>query len=390
MNVFRRKYDLLNVVVIIIGLSAFYFLYLAYMTLVGNAVNRIEREKKTIEHIKENFVAVERKINDDYLTYRLLQLELDNGIINATTYDKAIQNINNYFLSVSSNCNHYLSISEYVICANKTLKYFFYYKPNNTIGIAYSNFSSDCDSNVYLLIDVLRQRGVKGYAIFSPGHAFLAWENEYNTITYYETTTNNNEGSEVDFSNELYLKNLDKTYYSITSPDDIEMLYKAIVFYESGNHEKLESMFKNTMSSNAIVMDIYYYDKLIRNDEIGLNDFRAIRESLILDYNSNIKKIAQIRYHLSNNEIEKASSLFFLLDFSRCNELCYAAGESLGEMRYKTMSYFFKKYSFFYQTNGLPVSTEIFFKGMYYLLVSLSLFFFLFSLKILGRKLIKV
>ncbi|EOK1275704.1 TPA: hypothetical protein ACHID9_004437 [Escherichia coli] len=98
------------------------------------------------------------------------------------------------------------------------------------VSPAYASQFSDCDLNVYLLIDAAKESGRQIEIIFAPFHAFISYIDDNNVRAYWETTANNNKGTVADLNdNHWYQKTFNKFYYAPRSENYIESLYPVLI-----------------------------------------------------------------------------------------------------------------------------------------------------------------
>ncbi|MBS2525934.1 hypothetical protein KFY69_28255, partial [Salmonella enterica subsp. enterica serovar Typhimurium] len=123
------------------------------------------------------------------LSHRMISFDKENNIITSETAALAYGNTLKYLHSVRAKCNPNVKTTNFLECANNILGDNFYYHQSPMVSLAWANHYSDCDLNVYLLMDALKQAGKNSSIVYAPGHAFLAFtDGSNNSVQFWETT----------------------------------------------------------------------------------------------------------------------------------------------------------------------------------------------------------
>jgi len=310
----------------------------------------------------------------NFLTHRLIKADLDYGVSNKENANRALINVNEYLKAVTQSCvweNTDNGIANYVRCANKKLYDKFYYTQSVEVSNNYAVHRSDCDTNTYLMMDALKIKGIKGYAVFVPGHAFLAWKDSFDNFIYQETTWKNNGGKIADLSDSWYPKAIGNGYYIPASEALTESIYNALIYDVSKGRVNIDNIYKAN-KDNAFISDWYFYAKDKRN-EITKDDVSYMLSSLHTDYTSTDKKMAIIHYLMRNGEKEKAISRLEKFPASKCGYDCFIANADLGRTGYIFFKSPFSMYDKFLKENSLSANLLSFSLGIFVFILSLIL-----------------
>lgn len=267
----------------------------------------------------------------------MITFDKSHNIISATEALYAYGNTLTYLQAVKNNCSVDKTIStrDFLSCANKTLGNFFHYKASSPVSVAWARHYSDCDLNVYLLMDALKLAGKEAKIVYAPGHAFLSFiEEGENSVKFWETVSFNNKGELSTLSNKtLYRESPNPFYYTPQTPDFAEKLYPVLILDYMDKTTKKEFLNKliTVFPDIPIMQDHWYADK----SELTLNDISNLMTLLRADPTSVDKKIILSRYWLANNNTGKSEYYLNKIDDSDCDNDClYLKG----------------KVSFFYKT----------------------------------------
>jgi len=348
--------------------------YIAYFSFFGS--------KSANDHYAEEFYEKYQKkesndysYNDKLLTHKLISIDRKYGVSNQSSFNKAISNVNAFLSSASKECvltDKEDSIKHYVSCVNNVLGNNFYYTQSVDVSNNYAIHRSDCDTNTYLMMDALRNKGIKSFMVYAPGHAFLAYRNNRGELSYQETTYNNNHGQLVNFNDNFYRKTFDRSYYTPFNDDIAINVYQALISDEAKNKVDLKALFERN-KDNAFLSDWYFTYKDSTNS-VNENDINFISDKLKLDITSNDKRIAIVRYLMKKGEMKKAKDLYESIDKRQCDKLCFITGSQLGYKANKLMEKIFLKYDAYMKENALGGIQRSFYNGVTFLIIGVIIF----------------
>lgn len=305
---------------------------LACMVLFSEA-NRYDGYEKSFHTQFSKFTSSSSDFNSQYLTHRLVKMDLSYGITSPDNFRLALQNINRYLQNVNKTCplqNTDTGKIEFITCANKVLHDNFYYTPSEEVSNNYAIHRSDCDTNTYLMMDALRLKGIQGYIVYAPGHAFLAWKDSIGNFRYHETTDQNNLGKPADLRSDFYTKTFEKSYYTPFDERVAETVYNALIYDKSKGRVNIDELYKSNQS-NAFISDWYFYSKN-KNNDISESDVKTILSLLQTDFTSTDKRLAVISYLINNNQKEQALVMLKNIPADKCSKDCFEYNVKLGRI----------------------------------------------------------
>lgn len=288
---------------------------------------------------------VSSEYDGQYLTHRLIKMDLDYGITTQETMRNALSNVSQYLKSVNATCpwqNTDEGTAAYVACANERLHDNFYYTPSVEVSNNYAIHRSDCDTNTYLMIDAMRMKGMEGYIVYAPGHAFLAWKDSFSNYNYQETTSYNNKGEPADLSIDWYTKTIDKSYYTPVNAPMAEQIYNALIYKKSKGRVNIDTLYSKN-KENAFIADWYFYAR-DKQHKTTKTDAQLMLSLLHTDFTSTDKKMAVLNYLMRNKHKDKALVMLDNIPADKCGSECFAAGVELGQLSF----IIFKKPFFIY------------------------------------------
>ena len=214
-------------------------------------------------------------------------------------------------------------INSFLSCANQLLGEHFYYYPARETAIAWAGHYSDCDSNVYLLLDALSLINKTASIVYAPGHAFLSWIDEATGApVWWETTLNSNHGGIADLTwNDLYPKTMAPFYYHPQTAVFAETFYRSVVTIKSLSEEKRRKQLDKILRlypDNPLVEDI----KLEQQTSFTNDDISRIEDYLNTDISSVTKKQLLAHYYQKKGNSELAEKYISKIDISSCNTEC--------------------------------------------------------------------
>lgn len=262
--------------------------------------------------------------NPSLLSHRLIKYDLDSGIVDKQNAAYAFGITSHYFKMVKSECNINAKAEtiEFLTCANNILGQQFNYRPSRAVTSGWAHNHSDCDLNVYLLLDAMTLKGQTGYIFYAPGHAFLAYQDiKSKSYYFWETTDNSNTGKITSLlRDDLYIKNMHQFFYSPKTSSFAEKFYPTLVAADMDKEKQnlTISAMKDILPDNPMVMDNYYEAKETIDDD----DVIAMKGQLQIDISSVTKNILIAKHHLSKGEVKEARNFISNIKDKRCDDDC--------------------------------------------------------------------
>lgn len=324
--------------------SLFLF-WASFLALLGTLHDDDNNNEEDFHNRYSDTTPVNSAYDGQYLTHRLIKMDLDYGITTQETMRNTLSNVSQYLKSVNATCswqNTDEGTAAYVACANERLHDNFYYTPSVEVSNNYAIHRSDCDTNTYLMIDAMRMKGMEGYIVYAPGHAFLAWKDSFDNYNYQETTSYNNKGKPADLSIDWYTKTIDNSYYTPVNAQMAEQIYNALIYDKSKGRVNIDTLYSKN-KENAFIADWYFYARDKQN-KITKSDAQLMLSLLHTDFTSTDKKMAVLHYLMRNNQKDKALVMLDNIPTEKCGRECVAAGAELGQLRFVI----FKKPFFIY------------------------------------------
>ncbi|EHY5882416.1 hypothetical protein K4J79_004565 [Escherichia coli] len=290
------------------------------------------KQKKSADKI---IPAINAKYNNKWLTHRLIKMDYDNGTA-LSVIQKAWNNTEHFILSAREKCQSATTTLDFLYCTNALLGDMFPYKESNMVSPAYASQFSDCDLNVYLLIDAAKESGRQIEIIFAPFHAFISYIDDNNVRAYWETTANNNKGTVADLNdNHWYQKTFNKFYYVPRSENYIESLYPVLIAnsVDSAHKKEIYNNLKPEIKKTPLAYDLYYSMK----NEISSQDAEQINLLLREDITSSDKQLLLTGYFIKNGNTEAAQKIIDNIQAKNCKSECIG-------FKKKVYWYFFPSY----------------------------------------------
>lgn len=290
------------------------------------------KQKESAEKI---IPSINAQYNNKWLTHRLIKMDYDNGTA-FSVIQKAWNNTEYFILSAREKYQSATTTPDFLYCANGLLADMFPYKASNMVSPAYAAQFSDCDLNVYLLIDAAKASGRHIEIVFAPYHAFISYIDDNNVRAYRETTDNNNKGDIADLNdNHWYQKTFNKFYYVPRSEDYIESLYPVLIAnnVDSSHKKEIYNNLKPEIKKTPLAYDLYYSMK----DEISSQDAEQISLLLREDITSSYKQLLLTGYFIKNGNTEAAQKIINNIQAKNCKSDCIG-------FKKKVYWYFFPSY----------------------------------------------
>lgn len=290
-------------------------------------------------------------------------MDAGDGIIGPAATSDALANVNHYLSTVARHC-HYApggkAAAEYLDCVNGVLHDHFYYHSADDAGRGYAEHNSDCDANAFLIMDAANAAGLPTYIVYAPGHAFIAWKDDYGKFRYHETTGGNNKGSPFDFRNRLYKKTMDRTYYSPRAYGDPVILatYRALTSSVSGHGGELSKLIKRYPDNTLIESALFRWKR--QHGTLSPDDVTRIESALITDITDSGLYLSLTDFYLRAGSRERAREAFDRVPARDCGNECYEYGIRLGITKFRLMNPVWKPYSAYMSGHGVSANTWTF------------------------------
>ena len=170
------------------------------------------------------------KKHNNSLTYKLIQLEKEWNI--ADLEQEAKYHFD-WFISKADEIEKPSVVTKqtvqlYFEKISALMNAYFIYEASTTLTEGLAKQKIDCDLRSYLFYDITQKAGLNTSVIYSPGHAFIAWESSDKKENLFWETTTPDKGKPIDLSNSSYEKSYDNFYYKRITKDDVIYLYSII------------------------------------------------------------------------------------------------------------------------------------------------------------------
>lgn len=258
------------------------------------------------------------------MTHRMITSDIQDGLISPQNAEKAFSNTAGYFDEVKNKCikEGTQKTKNILSCANNILGNHFYYYPARETASAWAGHYSDCDSNVYLLLDALKLFNKSASIVYAPGHAFISWADEQTGLpAWWETTSDANHGRPADLTQEFYKKTLAPFYYHQQSAAFAEHFYTSVVTLNSLNTALKENRLKDMIKQypdNPFVEDLEYENKR----SLTPADVAWLQVRLKTDMSSVTKKQLLANYYQKKGNTELAKNYISRIDIDSCDADC--------------------------------------------------------------------
>lgn len=343
---------------IINSVSIYNYAFKQVLKLEGN-----EREFKSLhgDRLDKNQSA---KFDIKLLSHRLIGLDREFTATDERTAGQAIVNVNAYLSAVKETCVTNGSDegnAEYVACAGNLIGQHFYYFSGAETASNYARHRSGSETSTYLMIDATNHLPISASVVFSPGHAFFAWKDSFGEYQYWETTTNDNLGKFADLRDLLYVKNPDRTYYTLLQGATIENVYQAEIFESAVNKPDIERLYQQNFE-NMRIADVYFDHKsrhfAVPSSDVKMteHDARYLRSLLQTDVSSVNKRIALARYYLHAGDPKEALSIVGDINPYACLSDCYAISVDAGKAAYVALGPLYRWFDRYNQARGYAPS----------------------------------
>lgn len=256
------------------------------------------------------------------LSHRLIEFDRLSGVASAERASLAFGNTQAWLSEVKRQCHTALSNQDYLTCSNQLLGRHFYYSPAQAVSDGWANHYSDCDLNVYLLMDAMHMAGREAEIVYAPHHAFISYRDEItHEPLYWETTSHHNTGEPADLRDDFYPKTPSHIYYTPEPASYAESLYPVLVISKIEPPERRHGLLVSLHQrypDNPFVQDAWYEQK----QAITREDAQSLVSLLKTDITSVSKRLLLVSYFSSHNEEDKARQLLSEISDGDCNRAC--------------------------------------------------------------------
>lgn len=275
--------------------------------------------------------------DESLLTHRLIMLDEKYKLATQEEINTARSNSLFFLSEVKQDCKANTDTLTFLQCANATLGKYFPYKETDLTSKGYSRAVSDCDLNVYLLLDAARLFNKHLRIVYAPKHAFIAYTDSQGVEQYWETIKPNNQGQPAELWTSGFVKTLHPFFYTPQPESMAENIYQLYLSAKlSDNKNKfLLSTLHDELKDNPIYQSAHYSNKaVITQDDVNQLLYLLQRDTYSFD-----KKIIAARYFITQGNSTKAKALLAEIPKSKCEQACLIEKE-------KT-SWFYTPYVYF-------------------------------------------
>lgn len=278
------------------------------------------------KHIETAFSSTTGSSEPDLslMSHRMIASDIQDGLISPQNAKRAFSNTAGYFNEVKREClkENTHQTKDILSCANKILGNHFYYYPARETAYAWAGHYSDCDLNVYLLLDALHLFNKTASIVYAPGHAFLSWKDEQTGLpAWWETTSEANHGRPADLALNFYQKTLEPFYYRPQSAAFAERFYTSVVTLNSLNMGLKDNRLKDIIKlypDNPFVEDLEYENKT----SLTPADVAWLQARFKTDMSSVTKKQLLANYYQKKGNAELAKHYANRIDIDSCDTDC--------------------------------------------------------------------
>lgn len=268
--------------------------------------------------------------DENLLTHRLIMSDARYKLATKEEINTALSNASFFLSEVKQDCKPNSDTQAFLQCANNILGKYFTYKETTLTSKGYSRQISDCDLNVYLLLDAARLFNKKLHIVYSPGHAFIAYTDARGVTQYWETIEPDNHGQPAELWTSAYAKTLHPFFYTPQSEDMIEKIYPLFILKELEEHKKeqLLSALHEVLQDNPLYLSAYYGNKKSINE----HDINQLLHLLQSDTYSINKKIIAARYFINKDDYQQAKNLLNAIPLNNCKLDCLKEKERISTL----------------------------------------------------------
>ncbi|EAQ3218615.1 hypothetical protein C2O24_20055 [Salmonella enterica] len=296
------------------------FLILALIFITGSAGFIALRNTGTTEHPVQMMSSGLGEPDNTLLTHRIIMTDQHYGLTSGEEVQAALSNTQFVLSKITKQCSSSRNTGQFLQCANNILGEHFSYQETALATEGYSRGISDCDLNVYLLLDAARLLNQKINIVYAPGHAFIAYTDENGQPQFWETIEPDNHGQPADLWTSGYAKTLHPFFYTPQPENKIEKIYQLYISDKLPENERIHllSALHETLQDNPLYLSAYYGNK----KDITPKDIRHLLYLLQSDTYSFDKKIIAARYFNVNKDYQRAEDLLSAIPARQCVTEC--------------------------------------------------------------------
>ncbi|EBG6962453.1 hypothetical protein FJB92_22285 [Salmonella enterica subsp. enterica] len=296
------------------------FLFLALIFITGSAGFIALRNTGTTEHPVQIMSSGLGEPDNTLLTHRIIMTDQHYGLTSGEEVQAALSNTQFVLSKITKQCSSSRSTGQFLQCANNILGEHFSYQETALATEGYSRGISDCDLNVYLLLDAARLLNQKINIVYAPGHAFIAYTDENGQPQFWETIEPDNHGQPAELWTSGYAKTLHPFFYTPQPENKIEKIYQLYISDKLPENERIHllSALHETLQDNPLYLSAYYGNK----KDITPKDIRHLLYLLQSDTYSFDKKIIAARYFNVNKDYQRAEDLLSAIPARQCVTEC--------------------------------------------------------------------
>ena len=278
------------------------------------------RNAGTTEHPVQIMSSGPVKPDNSLLTHRIIMTDQHYGLTSDEEVQAALSNTRFVLSEIKKQCSSTRNSGQFLQCANNILGEHFYYQETALASTGYSRKISDCDLNVYLLLDAARLLNRQINIVHAPGHAFIAYTDENGLPQFWETIDPDNHGQPAQLWTSAYAKTLHPFFYTPQPENKVEDIYRLFISNKLPENERtrLLSVLDETLHDNPLYLSAYYGNK----KDINREDVNHLLYLLQKDTYSFDKKIIAARYFNANKDYQRAESLRNAIPKHQCTVKC--------------------------------------------------------------------
>lgn len=296
------------------------FLFLALIFITGSAGFIALRNTGTTEHPVQMMSSGLGEPDNTLLTHRIIMTDQNYGLTSGEEVQAALSNTQFVLSKITKQCSSSRNTGQFLQCANNILGEHFSYQETALATEGYSRGISDCDLNVYLLLDAARLLNQKINIVYAPGHAFIAYTDENGQPQFWETIEPDNHGQPAELWTSGYAKTLHPFFYTPQPENKIEKIYQLYISEKLPENERIHllSALHETLQDNPLYLSAYYGNK----KDITPKDISHLLYLLQSDTYSFDKKIIAARYFNVNKDYQRAEDLLSAIPARQCVTEC--------------------------------------------------------------------
>lgn len=296
------------------------FLFLALIFITGSAGFIAFRNTGTTEHPVQIMSSGPGEPDNSLLTHRIIMTDLHYGLTSDAEVQAALSNSQFVLSEIKKQCSSTRNTGQFLQCANNILGEHFSYQETVFASAGYSRGISDCDLNVYLLLDAARLLNRQINIVYAPGHAFLSYTDENGITQFWETIEPDNHGQPAELWTSAYAKTLHPFFYTPQPENKVEEIYRLFILDKLSENERtrLLSALNETLHNNPLYLSAYYGHK----KDINQQDVNHLLYLLQKDTYSFDKKIIAARHFNTNKDYQRAEFLLNAIPKHQCTVKC--------------------------------------------------------------------